>query len=81
MTIVEQFEVLLQNKIRLSKGDYLEINAGHLHREFGGYPSKTHNMPCCCQAMRNIMKDGDIIVNEPPSGQGASLTIQYKLPR
>jgi hypothetical protein len=24
---------------------------------------------------------GDVIVNEPPSGQGPTLTIRYRLPR
>jgi hypothetical protein len=29
--------------------------------------------------MRKRMKDGDTIIDSPPKGNGASLTIKYKL--
>lgn len=59
----------------------IEINAGELHRKVGGYPGVDHRMPVCCNAMRKAMQIGDVVIEEPPSGQGASLTIKYKLPR
>lgn len=58
----------------------VEINAGRLHRLVGGYPSTNHRMPGCCNVMRGEMKEGDVVVAEPPSGRGASLTIRYRLP-
>ncbi len=60
-----------------------EINAGDLHRRVGDYPGRNHRMPVCCEVMRGAFASdaGDVIVEEPPSGQGASLTIRYVLPR
>jgi hypothetical protein len=62
----------------------LDINAGDLHRTLGGYPPQkgaSHHMPSCCDAMRETMKVGDEIIESPPKGRGASLTVRYKLPR
>ena len=60
-----------------------DINAGELHRRVGGYPGANHRMPVCCEVMRSaIAADaGDAVLSEPPSGQGASLTVRYVLPR
>jgi hypothetical protein len=60
---------------------HLDINAGKLHRELGGYPSRGHRMPTCCGAMRAMMRAGDSVLFEPPKGNGASLTVRYLLPR
>lgn len=61
----------------------VEINAGELHRRVGGYPGANHRMPICCSVMRGALAGdaGDLILAEPPSGQGATLTIRYVLPR
>jgi hypothetical protein len=57
------------------------VLAGDLHRRVGGYPGGHHRMPACCQVMRSVMVAGDAVADEPPSGKGASLAIQYRLPR
>jgi hypothetical protein len=31
--------------------------------------------------MKDTMRPGDAVVQSPPSGQGATLTVQYRLPR
>lgn len=61
----------------------VEVSAGYLHRRVGDYPGTNHRMSVCCQVMRAAFSPaaGDVIVGEPPSGQGASLTIRYGLPR
>ena len=59
--------------------DYKTIKSGDLHEKVGGYPSSDNRMPVCCDVMRKKMKVGDIIVNSPLKGNGASLTIKYKL--
>jgi len=59
----------------------IEINSGALHRKVGGYPGNSHRMPSCCEVMRQYMKSGDVVIKAPPKGNGASLTIKYKLPR
>ena len=61
---------------------FCEINAGALHRKLGGYPAAgRHQMPACCDAMIAEQKAGDKVVQSPPKGKGASLTISYALPR
>jgi 5-methylcytosine-specific restriction protein A len=44
----EDFVSEIYNILRNAKKDgkeYIEINAGELHRTVGGYPCKNHNMP------------------------------------
>jgi 5-methylcytosine-specific restriction protein A len=61
---------------------YIEVNAGDLHREVGGYPSKEHIMPSCCDVLYEEHARGRAeIRSSPPKGKGASLTIRYQLPR
>lgn len=61
---------------------WLDVNAGELHRELGGYPAKggNHRMPVCCDVMRGMMRPGDEVLHQPPKGLGASLTIRYRIP-
>ena len=40
-------------------GEYVDLNSGTIHREYGGYPGKNHHMPECCQAMYNLMCNDD----------------------
>ncbi len=63
--------------------EFVEINAGELHRRVGGYPGRDHRMPNCCQVMKGqlALDYGDSVVDETRSGQGAALTIRYRLPR
>ncbi len=64
------------------RGDsYIDINSGELHRKVGGYPGPNHRMPVCCNVMYREQRVGDKVLSSPPKGQGASLTIRYKLPR
>lgn len=59
----------------------IRVNSGDLHREVGGYPGRNHKMPLCCDEMRAAIRPGDRIIAQPPKGRGASLTIEYVLPR
>lgn len=61
--------------------DHLDINSGDLHRSLGGYPGPQAAMPSCCNAMYAEQRATDRIIDQPPKGKGASLTIRYKLPR
>ncbi len=60
-----------------------DINAGELRSRVGDCPGPNHRMPTCCGVMRGAFAPdaGDMILEEPPSGQGASLRIRYVLPR
>lgn len=61
----------------------VDINPGTLHRRVGDYPGPNHRISICCEVMRSAMDEaaGDLVITEPPSGRGASLTIRYVLPR
>lgn len=60
---------------------FVDVRAGDLHRIVGGYPGPNHRMPMCCEAMRRAMRPGDLIVEQPPKGKGASFVVRYRLPR
>lgn len=57
------------------------VKAGELHSEVGGYPGQDHRMPLCCKTIKDAMRPGDVILQSPRSGHGATLTVQYRLPR
>jgi hypothetical protein len=61
----------------------IEISARELHARVGPALRRHHRMPNCCRVMKGQLAPdyGDVIVNEPPSGRGPTLTIRYRLPR
>jgi 5-methylcytosine-specific restriction protein A len=59
----------------------VRVQAGALHRIIGGYPGPRHRMPTCCEVMQSERRPGDAVLQSPPRGVGASLTIEYKVPR
>ncbi|MEG0012964.1 MAG: hypothetical protein RR324_00895 [Cellulosilyticaceae bacterium] len=59
--------------------EYLEISAGKVHRNVGGYPGKNHRIPTCCEAMYELKTEKDQIIQSPPKGKGATLKIRYYL--
>jgi 5-methylcytosine-specific restriction protein A len=78
----EKFEEMIDELFLDARNKGLEfktIKAGDLHEKVGNYPGSDNRMPTCCEVMRQKMKEGDIIVDAPPKGNGASLTIKYKL--
>ena len=60
---------------------FVDILSGEIHRDVGGYPGRSHKMPNCCQVMWGLFAEGDEVLYSPPSRQGASLEIRYRLPR
>lgn len=60
---------------------FIDIKSGDVHRSVGGYPGRSHRMPLCCAVMKRNMEPGDEILQQPPSGQGATLIIRFRLPR
>jgi transcriptional regulator with XRE-family HTH domain len=57
--------------------DHLDVEAGSLHRQVGGYPGSAHRMPLCCAVMRKAMRPGDRMLQEPPKGDGATVRVRY----
>jgi hypothetical protein len=60
---------------------FIGLTSKALHQRVGGYPGKDHRMPICCDVMRDVMREADVIVSQPPKGDGASLLIRFSLPR
>ena len=78
-----ELRALLFAASQAERRQHVTVDAGELHRRVGGYPDntgKTNRMPICCSVMDAEMQDGDEIIARPPSGQGATLTINYRLP-
>jgi len=60
----------------------LVVTSGGLHRKRRGYPGTNHRMAVCCSVMHSEMvEELDTVLHSPPSGQGATLRIEYFLPR
>lgn len=60
----------------------LVLVAGDFHSEVSGQTGLPGNrMPICCSVMQSARRPGDEQLDGPPSGQGPSLKIRYKLPR
>ena len=60
----------------------LTVTSRDLHQKVGGYPDRNHRMPLCCSVMRSeVVEELDTMLYSPPSGQGATLRIEYFLPR
>jgi hypothetical protein len=57
------------------------VTARELHLLVGRYPGPNHRMPICCEVMLSVMRSGDRLLESPRSGKGASVKIEYRLPR
>lgn len=77
----DDFAAALDDMLRASTGSHVDVTSRELHLIVGGYPKPFPRMPVCCAAMKAAMAVGDTILTQPPKGQGATLTIRYKLPR
>lgn len=53
----------------------LVLTARDIHREL----NLKSRYPMVCNAMRDCMNDGDIILFQPPKGNSSTLEIEYKL--
>ena len=84
MPTTDDFQKELDAIFSLAESKYLTaiiLKSGDLHRLVGDYPGKNHRMSVCCKVMRSNMMRSDEVLSEPPSGEGASLTIKYHFPR
>ncbi|MNB92892.1 hypothetical protein D3C75_400050 [compost metagenome] len=82
MPSTEDFKREINRRIEEAR----EIGAGHVdivsrsvHKKLGGYPAFNgrHRMHSCCNAMRALMKSGDVQIEGPEKGNGATLKIRY----
>ena len=64
------------NAARQSGESYVDVESGHLHKRVGGVNSG-RELPICCDVMKRMMRAGDKILKEPPTGNGSNLLIRY----
>jgi hypothetical protein len=77
----QTFRNALQSVFNESQGKFVDVTSGELYRMVGGHTGRDYRMATCCNVMRKAMQPGDIVLNSPPKGRGATLTIRYVLPR
>jgi hypothetical protein len=57
---------------------FVDLRAGEVHKTWlGGL--KPNRMSMVCNAMRQLMRSDDVVLEQPPSGQGPRLRIRYYL--
>jgi hypothetical protein len=67
------------NSARQSGKSYIDVEAGHLHKQVAGYPNAHPRMPVCCEVMKKMMRAGDLVLEESESKRGAKLLIRYNV--
>ena len=60
---------------KLAGKSELVLRSGDVHNDLG----LKQRHPQVCNAMRSCMNSGDVILYQPPKGNGTTLRIQYKL--
>ena len=65
----------LKNEALTKGNNIIILRSGNIHKELG----LINRMPSVCGAMRKMMKEGDIILHQTPSGNSSTLLIQYHL--
>ena len=66
---------------RKNNAQFVEVRSGDLHKKAWGYPGHNHQMPTCCDIMKQVMEKNDAILKQPEKVEGANLIIRYQLPR
>ena len=65
----EAFEEYDDSPLKHVEDDYIDLLSKEVHEREGGYPSKSHSMPKCCDAMFNQMRADDTVMSNPPNGK------------
>lgn len=72
-------EVAAYLKSRIETADksgekYITLRSGEIHKEL----RLSNRMPTVCDAMYQLMKPGDTVIERPPKGRGSRLVITYQ---
>ena len=68
--------ILLQKNAAKEKGDAkVVLVARDIHREL----NLKQRYPMVCNAMRDCMQKGDVVIFQPPKGNSSTLEIEYRL--
>ena len=72
---IRQYRRTLKNNARAAGRDKLVLISGHIHKDLG----LKHRHPPVCNAMRDCMQEGDVVLHTTPSGYSSTIEIEYKL--
>ena len=72
---IRQYILGLKIAARGDGKDFIILKSGDIHKEL----MLKSAMPQVCNAMRQSMNDGDIILHTTPSGNSSTIEIQYKI--
>lgn len=64
-----------KNEAKSNTEEYIVLKAGDLHRIL----HLRNSIPMVCNAMRQCMTEGDIVLHETPSGYSSTLEIKYNI--
>lgn len=65
----------LKIKARASGKSKIIVKSGDIHNDL----DLKSRMPMVCNAMRDCMKSGDVVLHTTPSGYSSTIEIEYKL--
>ena len=74
----EEIRQYIEDQKRIAKEmgkNALVLRSGDVHKDLG----LKDRCPSVCNAMRQCMKSCDVIIHQPPKGNGRTLVIEYKL--
>ena len=65
------------NFARQSGKSYVDVELDSLQKQFADFSSSDRSMSVCCDVMIKLMRPGDSILHESPTGESATLAVRY----
>lgn len=72
---IRQYITELKISAKKMGKDSITLKSGDIHKDL----SLKNAMPQVCNAMRQSMNEGDIVLHTTPSGNSSTIEIQYKI--
>ena len=70
---IRQYIVELKKSAKASGKKFIVLKSGDIHKEL----KLKSAMPQVCNAMRQSMNEGDVVLHTTPSGNSSTIEIQY----
>ncbi len=65
------------NFARQSGKSYIDVESNSLQKQLANASSSDRSLSVCCDVMIKLMRPGDSILQESPSGKSAMLAVRY----
>ena len=72
---IRQYIVELKKSAKASGKNFIVLKSGDIHKEL----KLKSAMPQVCNAMRQSMNEGDVVLHTTPSGNSSTIEIQYNV--